>query len=122
MSETSGVDDSHAAGTANAALTAGSRVRSFLVELVAFALKEARACLFAGLFFLAVFTVPRSGLLGIPRYDLLLFIALAIQTWMVWAKIETWDEVKAIALFHILGFCLEAFKTSTAIRSWSYPD
>jgi uncharacterized membrane protein YoaT (DUF817 family) len=98
------------------------RLSVFARELVIFGLKEARACLFAGLFFLAVFTVPRGGVLGVPRYDLLLLIALAIQAWMVWAKLETVDELKAITLFHILGFCLEAFKTSSGIRSWSYPD
>ena len=91
-------------------------------EFLWFGLKEARACLFAGLFFAAVFLVPRAGLLGVPRYDLLLIIALGIQAWMVWAKIETIDELKAISLFHILGFTLEVFKTSDAIRSWSYPD
>ena len=91
-------------------------------EFLAFGLKEARACVFAGLFFIAVFTVPRGGLFGIPRYDLLLLIAIAIQGWMLWAKIETFDELKAITLFHILGFTLEAFKTSSGIRSWSYPD
>ncbi|HJQ19440.1 MAG TPA: DUF817 domain-containing protein [Gemmatimonadaceae bacterium] len=98
------------------------RLAQWSREFLAFGLKEARACLFAGLFFLAVFTVPRAGLLGVPRYDLLLLIALAIQAWMVWAKLETLDELKAISLFHILGFGLEAFKTSRAIGSWSYPD
>ena len=91
-------------------------------EFLWFGLKEARACLFAGLFFAAVFLVPRGGLFGVPRYDMLLVIALAIQAWMVWAKIETIDELKAISLFHVLGFALEVFKTSDAIRSWSYPD
>ena len=37
--------------------------------------------LYFGLFFAAVFLVPRSGLWGIPRYDALLAIALAIQAW-----------------------------------------
>ena len=97
-------------------------VRRALGEFLWFGLKEARACLFAVLFFVAVFGVPRSGLLGIPRYDLLLVIAIAIQAWMVWARLETLDELKAITLFHILGFALEVFKTSSAIRSWSYPD
>ena len=97
-------------------------VRRVVAEFVAFGLKEARACLFAVLFFVAVFTVPRAGVLGVPRYDLLLVIALAIQAWMVWAKIETLDELKAISLFHILGFGLEVFKTSSTIQSWSYPD
>lgn len=69
-----------------------------------------------------MFLVPRAGVFGIPRYDLLLIIALAIQAWMVWAKLETIDELKAISLFHVLGFALEVFKTSDAIRSWSYPD
>jgi uncharacterized membrane protein YoaT (DUF817 family) len=96
--------------------------RRALTEFLWFGIKQARACLFAGLFFLAVFGVPRAGVLGIPRYDLLLLIALAIQAGMVWAKIETWDELKAISFFHLLGFGLELFKTSESIRSWSYPD
>jgi uncharacterized membrane protein YoaT (DUF817 family) len=87
-----------------------------------FGLKEARACLFAGLFFAAVFLVPRAGLWHVPRYDLLLAIALAIQAWMVWTRLETVDELKAISLFHLVGFALEVFKTSGAIQSWSYPD
>ncbi|UUZ67263.1 DUF817 domain-containing protein [Polaromonas sp. P2-4] len=99
-----------------------SGFRRFLVEFGYFGLKEARACLFAGLFFAAVFLVPRAGVAGIPRYDLLLIIALLIQGWMVLAKLETLDELKAICLFHLVGFALEVFKTSSGIRSWSYPD
>lgn len=93
-----------------------------LAELAAFTLKEARACSFAGLFFLAVFLVPRAGVLGLPRYDLLLLIALAIQAGMLWSGAESRDELKAITLFHLLGFALALFKTSAGIRSWSYPD
>src|SRR5690606_16196132 len=93
-----------------------------LLELAYFTVKEARACLFAGLFFVAIFLVPREGILGLPRYDALLLIAIAIQAWMVLAKLETLDELKAICLFHVVGFALELFKTSPAIGSWSYPD
>src|SRR3712207_6255775 len=78
--------------------------------------------MFAGLFFSAVFLVPRGGLLGLPRYDLLLLIALLIQGAMVWTGLESLDELKAITLFHVIGFALEVFKTSEGIRSWSYPD
>jgi uncharacterized membrane protein YoaT (DUF817 family) len=99
-----------------------SGARRALVELWYFGVKQVRACMFVGLFFTAVFAVPRGGVLGIPRYDLLLIIALAIQLWMVWSKLETWDEVKAITLFHLVGFALEVFKTSSGIRAWSYPD
>ena len=50
----------------------------FALEFLWFGLKEARACLFVALFFLAVFLVPRTGLAGLPRYDVLLVAALAI--------------------------------------------
>jgi uncharacterized membrane protein YoaT (DUF817 family) len=66
--------------------------------------------------------MPRSGILGIPRYDALLAVALLIQLFMIWARLETLDEAKAILLFHIIGFMLEVFKTSGSIQSWSYPD
>lgn len=94
----------------------------FVIEFLYFGIKEARACLFAGLFFLSVFIIPSNGLIGIPRYDVLLIIALALQALMVWAKLETLDELKAITVFHLVGFGLEVFKTSNGIQSWSYPD
>ncbi len=72
--------------------------------------------------FSAIFLLPRTGILGIPRYDILLAIALGIQIWMIVVKLETLDEFKAITLFHIIGFALEVFKTSSGIKSWSYPD
>ena len=82
----------------------------FLTEFLYFGIKEARSCLFVGLFFTAVFLVPRAGLFGLPRYDVLLLVALAIQGAMVWRGLETWDELKAICLFHAVGFALEVFK------------
>jgi uncharacterized membrane protein YoaT (DUF817 family) len=99
-----------------------SGLARFFVEFGYFGIKEARACLFVMLFFTAVFVVPKAGVLGIPRYDVLLVVALAIQIWMVWDKLETWDEFKAVCLFHIVGFALEVFKTSGSIKSWAYPD
>jgi uncharacterized membrane protein YoaT (DUF817 family) len=97
-------------------------VARFVVEFLYFGVKEVRACLFAGLFFAAVFLMPRTGVWGVPRYDALLIFALAVQAWMVWARLETLDELKAICLFHLIGFALEVFKTSAGIQSWSYPD
>jgi uncharacterized membrane protein YoaT (DUF817 family) len=94
----------------------------FALEFLYFGLKEARSCLFVGLFFAAVFAVPRTGLFGLPRYDALLLIALGIQFWMVRSGLETLDELKAITLFHLVGFALEVFKTSGSIQSWNYPD
>lgn len=98
-----------------------SSFKRFFLEFLFFTLKQARACLFAGLFFLAMFFVPKEGLFGLYRYDLLLLIAILIQAFMLIAKLETVDELKAICVFHFLGFCLEAFKTSV-VNSWAYPD
>lgn len=99
-----------------------SGVSRFTWGFLYFGIKEARACLFVVLFFGAVLTVPRAGIWGVPRYDVLLIVALAIQAWMVWSKLETIDELKAITVFHLIGFALEVFKTSSGIKSWSYPD
>lgn len=92
------------------------------LEFLYFGIKEARACLFAGLFFSSVLLVPKSGWLGIPRYDLLFLIAIGIQLGMLWSKLETMDELKAVALFHLAGFTLEVFKVSGSIQSWAYPE
>lgn len=99
-----------------------SGFKRFLYEFWFFGIKQARACLFVSLFFAAVFLTPKTGLLGLPRYDALLIVALTIQAWMVWTKLETMDELKAICVFHLVGFGLEVFKTSSGIQSWSYPD
>lgn len=97
-------------------------IKRFVTEFLYFGIKEARACLFAGLFFLAIFALPRAGILHIPRYDILLVVALAIQLSMILLKLETLDELGAICLFHVVGFALEVFKTSSSIQSWSYAD
>ena len=59
---------------------------------------------------------------GLARPDVLFLAAVALQILLVAARIETTDEVKVIALFHLVGLALELFKTSPAIRSWSYPE
>src|SRR5579872_4572770 len=97
-------------------------MRDAAIEFLAFGLKQMRACIFVGLFFAGVFLMPRAGLFGIPRYDLLFLYALAIQGFMVATKLETLDELKAVCLFHAVGFAIEVFKTSHAIAAWSYPD
>ena len=92
------------------------------VEFGFFFAKQARACLFGAVLCLAILLVPRAGIGGVARYDVLLLIAIGLQAWLLWRRIETRDEAKAIALFHLCGFVLEAFKVSPGIRSWSYPD
>ena len=102
--------------------------RRFALEFLWFGLKEARACLFAGLFFACLFLVPREGVLGVPRYDVLLVLALGIQAWMLLAGLESRDELKAICLFHVVGFVLTGFfiwlaeNVSTLLGAWQYPN
>lgn len=93
-----------------------------MLEFWYFGVKEARSCLFVGLFFASIFIIPKPGLLGIPRYDVLFLIAILIQAGMVWSKLETVDELKAVTLFHMVGFALEVFKVSGNIHSWAYPE
>ena len=39
---------------------------------------------------------------------------------MYFLKLETFDEIKVICLFHVFGLVLEIFKTH--VGSWSYPE
>lgn len=94
----------------------------WLMEFWRFGIKQARACIFAGAFFAAVFLTHEFRLPWIPRYDLLLLIAIVLQAWLLRHGFETWDEFKAIMAFHVVGFALEAFKTSASVQSWAYPE
>ncbi len=96
--------------------------KSFAYEFLVFGLKQARACIFAGSFFVLLFLSNHIPLFGLPRYDFLFLAAVAIQAIMYFTKLETKDEVKVIFLFHIIGLVLELYKTNPAIGSWSYPE
>jgi uncharacterized membrane protein YoaT (DUF817 family) len=97
-------------------------IQSALYEFVVFGLKEARACIFAGSFFFLLFISKYLPLGDIARYDFLFVSAVLLQVVLYYTKVETWDEVKVIFLFHIIGLALEAFKTHPAVGSWSYPE
>lgn len=94
----------------------------FFKELGIFAWKEAQACLFAGAFFILLLLSYPISQVGIARYDFLLVGAILVQLVFICFKLETWEEMRVIFLFHILGFALEAFKTNPAIGSWAYPE
>jgi uncharacterized membrane protein YoaT (DUF817 family) len=95
---------------------------AFLKEFLIFGLKQARACVFAGSFFVLLFASNHIPLFGIARYDFLFVAAILIQVVLYLIKLETKDEVKVIFLFHIIGLVLELYKTNPAIGSWSYPE
>src|SRR5690349_12929538 len=88
--------------------------------LLDFVYKQALACLFPLLIFL---TLAVSRLIHLPflhRYDLILLVCVGVQVLMVASGLETWDELKVIAVFHLLGLSLEIYKTH--MGSWAYPE
>jgi len=91
-------------------------------EFLIFGLKEARAAIFAGSFFVLLFLSNHIPLFGLARYDFLFITLVGIQIILYLAKLETKDEVKVICMFHIIGLVLELYKTNPAIGSWSYPE
>src|SRR3989338_1243716 len=99
-----------------------ARIQSFVWEFWMFGVKEARSCIFAGSFFVLLYLSTKIPLFGLPRYDFLFISAILLQVILYWTKIETWDEVKTIFLFNIIGLALELYKTNPAVLSWSYPE
>lgn len=97
-------------------------MRELVHEFILFGIREARACAFAGSFFIVLFLSNHIPLFGLARYDFLFLAALLIQLVLYVFRIETLAEIKIIFLFHIIGFVLELYKTNPAIGSWSYPE
>jgi len=98
----------------------GRRVRTRLVELAVFVLKQGWACLFGGLL-LAVLLAARFWYpddAWLARNDALTLTALALQVLMLATRLETVREMRVVLLFHLVGTVMELFKTEAG--SWSY--
>jgi uncharacterized membrane protein YoaT (DUF817 family) len=100
----------------------GPRIASGICEFVAFGLKQAAACVFAGSFLVLLAISSHISIPGLARYDFLFLSAIAIQIVLVAVRLENWREVGVLSVFHLIGVGLELFKTSPSIRSWSYPE
>ena len=94
----------------------------FMWEFLVFGLKQARCCIFAALFFGALFLSRHVPLFGLPRYDFICLAALLIQAVLLICRVETRDEALTLCAFHALGVALELFKTHPSVASWSYPE
>jgi len=96
--------------------------RLALYEFVRFGVKQGWACLFGGLMLALLlathFAYPADALLA--RYDFLTLAAISIQLMMLATGMETLEEAKVIAIFHVVGTVMEIFKT--AVGSWAYPE
>ncbi len=98
------------------------KVQFFIKELYFFILRQLRAVLFAASFLLVLIVSSYIHLPYVYRYDFLFVAAVVIQVLLLAFKLETKDEAKTIFLFHIIGLCLELYKTHPAVGSWVYPE
>lgn len=94
----------------------------FGYEFIRFGIKQAWACLFAALMLALILAThlwyPKGAALA--RYDFLTLAAIGIQIVMLATRMETWEEARVIAAFHVVGTVMEIFKTS--VGSWIYPE
>lgn len=94
---------------------------SWLVEFLAFGLKQAWACVFGGALLAVIFAArlwyPTTDV-WLARNDFLTLAAIAIQIVMVSTRLETWRELRVVVLFHVVGTVMEIFKTD--VGSWEY--
>jgi uncharacterized membrane protein YoaT (DUF817 family) len=93
-----------------------------VAELVMFVLKQGWACLFGFLMLLALIVTDRIWQDGwaLARYDALVVWAVGLQAAFLLLRLETLQEAKVIALFHLTGTAMELFKVNAG--SWSYPE
>ena len=100
-------------------------ISAYFYEFWYFGLKEARSCIFAGSFFIILAAsklIDTQALFGLYRYDAILLATLMLQAILLLTRVETFDELKVICIFHFFGFALEVFKTQPSIASWAYPE
>jgi uncharacterized membrane protein YoaT (DUF817 family) len=99
-----------------------SGISGALIEFIVFGLKQAWACLFGAIMLFLILSTrlwwPEDAV--IARYDFVFLCALAVQIALLVFRLETWNEAKAIFLFHVIGTAMEIFKTS--VGSWAYPE
>lgn len=92
------------------------------VELLAFGVKQAWACLFGGLMLAAIlvtgFAWPEGA--GLARYDFLFLFAICVQAAFLATRLERPSEAAVILIFHVVGTAMELFKTGAG--SWTYPE
>ena len=105
------------------AIRAGlDRLPWWLSEFILFGLKQAWACLFAGIMLGLMLT---TKLVWQPdwwlyRYDFLFLAALAIQAIFLRLRMESWQEARVIFIYHVTGTVMEIFKVH--MGSWAYPE
>ncbi|CAM2914672.1 DUF817 domain-containing protein [Paenibacillus sediminis] len=88
--------------------------------LLRFAYLQALSCIFPVVIFATLALSKLVTIPLLPRYDFILLVCLITQIFMLVFKLETFDELKVICMFHVIGLALELYKVH--MGSWSYPD
>lgn len=99
-----------------------ARLPRGLLEFTMFVLKQGWACLF-GISMLGGLIVTDAVWRDhwpLARYDALFIYAITLQAAFLWFRLESWKEVRVIALFHLTGTLMELFKVNAG--SWAYPE
>ena len=101
---------------------ARARLPGPLADLAMFVHKQGWAALFGALFLVAIVATRLIWQDDWPlaRYDALFLFAVATQVAFVALRLESWAEVRVIALFHLTGTAMEVFKLDAG--SWDYPE
>jgi len=91
-----------------------------LKQFLDFGIQEALSCIFPVSIFLILAVTQVIHVPGLHRYDLILLLCLGVQVMMYLTKLETFDEIKVISVFHLFGLVLEIFKVHNGC--WAYPE
>ncbi|KGM49125.1 DUF817 domain-containing protein [Pseudooceanicola atlanticus] len=99
-----------------------ARLPFAVAELVMFILKQGWAALF-GVLLLGAILISRAVWQPdwpMARYDALFVFAIGVQILFLRFRLESWEEARVIALFHLTGTAMEWFKVHAG--SWAYPE
>ncbi len=101
---------------------ARARLPRHVADFAMFVLKQGWSCLFGALMLAAILLTHAIWQPGWPihRYDALFLFAIIVQVLFLTLRLETWAEVRVIALFHLTGTIMEIFKVNAG--SWAYPE
>nr|WP_241188206.1 DUF817 domain-containing protein [Pseudohalocynthiibacter aestuariivivens] len=99
-----------------------ARLPNWLSEFTMFVLKQGWSALFGISLLLGILLTKAIWQDGwtFQRYDALVLLAVGLQALFLVFKLETWEEARVIALFHLTGTAMEIFKVYAG--SWSYPE
>ncbi|WP_018781576.1 DUF817 domain-containing protein [Bacillus sp. 95MFCvi2.1] len=92
----------------------------YIKQLLFFAYQQALSCIFPVVIFVTLALSKFISIPGLYRYDFILIVCLLMQYIMYKTGMETKDELKVIAVFHLIRLLLEIYKVH--FGSWSYPE